>query len=186
VCVFGVKCSDLCVSDGAVAQGADWYSDAGKKWRGLMANMFWLLGLSSIFLLFIWIIFYSRFVGGGRKFSNIALRESIFDMFILLAFSALGLLFSYFSYLFWLNFNSFAVVSFFVDSAVSVYDILLEDKSIFGGHFIMAFFNFVFSVLYFLVISIVLVVHSMAGVYLLILSILSVLVSVRYRVFDKN
>jgi hypothetical protein len=28
VCVFGVKCGDLCGSDGAGVQGADWHSDA--------------------------------------------------------------------------------------------------------------------------------------------------------------
>lgn len=31
VCVFGVKCSDLCGSEGAVAREADWHSDAGKN-----------------------------------------------------------------------------------------------------------------------------------------------------------
>lgn len=30
VCVFGVKCSDLCGSEGAVAQGEGWHSDVGK------------------------------------------------------------------------------------------------------------------------------------------------------------
>jgi hypothetical protein len=29
VCVFGVKCGDLCGSEGRVARGADWHSDAG-------------------------------------------------------------------------------------------------------------------------------------------------------------
>lgn len=29
VCVFGVKCGDLCGSEGVVAQGADWHSGAG-------------------------------------------------------------------------------------------------------------------------------------------------------------
>ena len=32
VCVFGVKCGDLCGSEAVVAQGADWHSDAGRKW----------------------------------------------------------------------------------------------------------------------------------------------------------
>lgn len=36
VCVFGVKCGDLCGSEVAVAQGADWHSDAGGKWNGKM------------------------------------------------------------------------------------------------------------------------------------------------------
>ena len=29
VYVLGVKCGDLCGSEGAVAEGADWHSDAG-------------------------------------------------------------------------------------------------------------------------------------------------------------
>lgn len=29
VCVSGVNCGDLCGSEAAVAQGADWHSDAG-------------------------------------------------------------------------------------------------------------------------------------------------------------
>ena len=33
MCVFGVKIGVLCGTEGAVAQGADWYSDAGGKWR---------------------------------------------------------------------------------------------------------------------------------------------------------
>lgn len=32
VCVFGVKSGDLCGSEGVVARGADWHSDAGRKW----------------------------------------------------------------------------------------------------------------------------------------------------------
>ena len=32
VYVFGVKSGDLCGSEGAVARGADWHSDAGRKW----------------------------------------------------------------------------------------------------------------------------------------------------------
>lgn len=31
VCVFGVKSGDLYGSEGAVAQGVDWHSDAGKN-----------------------------------------------------------------------------------------------------------------------------------------------------------
>jgi hypothetical protein len=31
VCVFGVKCGDLCGSEGVVARGADWHSDAKQK-----------------------------------------------------------------------------------------------------------------------------------------------------------
>jgi hypothetical protein len=33
VCVFGVKCCDLCGSEDAVAQGADWHSGATEKWE---------------------------------------------------------------------------------------------------------------------------------------------------------
>ena len=33
MCVFGVKSGDLCGS--AVAQGADWHSDADEKWGKL-------------------------------------------------------------------------------------------------------------------------------------------------------
>ena len=32
VCVFGVKCGDLCGSDCLVARGADRHSEAGTKW----------------------------------------------------------------------------------------------------------------------------------------------------------
>lgn len=32
VCVFGVKSGDLCGSEDDVVRGADWHSDAGKKW----------------------------------------------------------------------------------------------------------------------------------------------------------
>ncbi len=32
MCVFGVKSGDLCGSEDAVAQGADWHSDAGGKY----------------------------------------------------------------------------------------------------------------------------------------------------------
>lgn len=32
MCVFGVKSGDLCGSEVVSAQGADWDSDAGKKW----------------------------------------------------------------------------------------------------------------------------------------------------------
>ena len=39
VCVFGVKCGDFCGSEGAVALGAVWHSDAGRKWG---AKMGWI------------------------------------------------------------------------------------------------------------------------------------------------
>lgn len=31
VCVFGVKSGDLCASEGVVARGAGWHSEAGAK-----------------------------------------------------------------------------------------------------------------------------------------------------------
>ena len=39
VCVFGVKCGGLYGSEGAVAHGAEWNSDADKKWRMTMKSL---------------------------------------------------------------------------------------------------------------------------------------------------
>ena len=51
MCVFGVKSGDLCGSEDAVARGADWHSDADKKWRMRMKKFVLsivLVGMSAV------------------------------------------------------------------------------------------------------------------------------------------
>jgi hypothetical protein len=63
VCVFDVKSGDLFGSEDAVAQGADWYSDAGAKKEGAM-----LKGILDIF---------KTKQHNGRKSSNLIFKSSV-------------------------------------------------------------------------------------------------------------
>lgn len=51
VCVLGVKCGDLCGSQGVVVQGADWHHYAGSRWRNADAECSNFVYLRGVFWL---------------------------------------------------------------------------------------------------------------------------------------
>jgi hypothetical protein len=73
VCVFGVKSGDLCGSEDAVAQMADWHSDAGGKWRTLMAILFIAVMIAGIAQLYLGYVGIEDWLGSGWALGALAL-----------------------------------------------------------------------------------------------------------------
>ena len=96
MCVFCVKCGDLCGIEGAVAQGADWHSDAGCKWRNRMSNI-GIPGLVIVLAILVYFGFTILNLVKKRKDGVVRFKMAI-SMFIFGALSALLMIFGFIEY----------------------------------------------------------------------------------------